>query len=110
MLVELAIGDAYGAGFENAPPEFVAEHNTLRHYVVHPDHPGNRPGTYTDDTQLTLALAELLVSDQRWTPEAVAERFLEVYRRDPRVGYSRRTLALLRDSATGADLLASSDP
>jgi len=28
MLVELAIGDAYGAGFEFAPDEFVATHTT----------------------------------------------------------------------------------
>jgi hypothetical protein len=29
VLVELTIGDTYGAGFEYCPPQFVGEHNTL---------------------------------------------------------------------------------
>lgn len=36
MLVELAVGDAYGAGFEYADPEFVTAHNTVAGYVQHP--------------------------------------------------------------------------
>lgn len=44
MLLELAIGDAYGAGFEYADPDFVAAHNTLLGYVQHPRHRGILPG------------------------------------------------------------------
>lgn len=43
MLIELAIGDAYGAGFEYSPKAFVAKHNTLAGYVQHPRH-GIVPG------------------------------------------------------------------
>src|SRR5262245_61342793 len=72
VLVELAVGDAYGAGFEYADPEFVAAHNTLQGYVQHPAHPGVRPGAYTDDTQMTLAITELLISGEPWTAQRLA--------------------------------------
>ncbi|CCH33890.1 ADP-ribosylglycohydrolase family protein [Actinosynnema sp. NPDC047251] len=106
MLVELAIGDAYGAGFEYAAADFVAAHNTLAGYVQHPTHLGIAPGAYTDDTQMTLALAELLVDGGPWTPPAIAERFVDAFHRDPRDGYARGFQAFLREVRTGADFLA----
>jgi hypothetical protein len=36
MLLELAIGDAYGAGFEYASDQIVRERNDLSAYVPHP--------------------------------------------------------------------------
>ncbi|GAA0228674.1 hypothetical protein GCM10010492_28800 [Saccharothrix mutabilis subsp. mutabilis] len=105
VLVELAVGDAYGAGFEYAPAGFVAEHNTLRDYVRHPRH-DLRPGAYTDDTQMTLALAELLADGEEWTPETIAERFVAAFHRDPRPGYARGFQAFLGEVRTGADFLA----
>jgi ADP-ribosylglycohydrolase len=110
VLVELAIGDAYGAGFEYCPADFVAEHNTLASYVEHPTHLGLRPGDYTDDTQMTIALAELLLSGEKWSPVSLAQRFVQGFRRDPRVGYSKRFHALLSASTTGLDLLARITP
>lgn len=106
MLVELAIGDAYGAGFEYADPAFVTRHNTLSGYVRHPRHHGIGPGSYTDDTQLTLALAELRVSGAAWTPESVAQAFVTAFHRDPREGYARGFQAFLGTVHTGAEFLA----
>lgn len=108
MLVELAIGDAYGAGFEYSPDEFVTEHNALAGYVAHPRH-RIAPGHYTDDTQMTLAIAESLLSGEAWTRENLADRFTEAFHRDPRVGYSSRIYQLLRDSRTGQELLRAVD-
>ncbi|GAA3869565.1 hypothetical protein GCM10022243_38780 [Saccharothrix violaceirubra] len=105
MLVELAIGDAYGAGFEYADPEFTATYNTLAGYVQHPTHLGVRPGAYTDDTQLSLALAELLVSGDEWSPKVIAERFVEVFRRDPREGYARGFQLFLEKIESGSEFL-----
>jgi ADP-ribosyl-[dinitrogen reductase] hydrolase len=110
MLVELAIGDAYGAGFEYSPDGFVAEHNTLAGYVEHPRHRGIAPGNYTDDTQMTLAIAELLVSGEAWTVDNLADRFVSCYHRDPRDGYSSGFHALLRAHRTGAGLRAALNP
>jgi ADP-ribosylglycohydrolase len=109
MLVELAVGDAYGAGFEFAPRELIRGHNTATSYVQHPCH-GIAPGRYTDDTQMSLAIAELLVAGGPWTALALADKFVEVFRRDPRPGYSRRFYPFLQEVASGAELLARIDP
>ena len=37
MLLELALGDAYGAGFEYAS-DMIQRHNDLTHFVKHPRH------------------------------------------------------------------------
>ncbi|WP_107659929.1 ADP-ribosylglycohydrolase family protein [Nocardia suismassiliense] len=110
MLVELAVGDAYGAGFEYADPGLVTEYNPLAGYIQHPTHLGVRPGAYTDDPQKTLAVAELLVSDEPWEPARLAEHFVQAYHRDPRDGYATRFQQFLDTVHTGADLLRRIDP
>jgi ADP-ribosyl-[dinitrogen reductase] hydrolase len=105
MLLELAVGDAYGAGFEYAPADQVLRRNDATHYVKHPRH-ALRPGSYTDDTQMSLAIAEALVSGECWDAGNLARRFVEVFRRDPREGYSRGFYALLQEVATGEELLS----
>lgn len=99
-----AIGDAYGFCFEFANEEFVQQHNDLR-YHQHPEFDNIRPGNYSDDTQMQLALAELLISGERWTPLTVAEAFVRTFKRDPRPGYARRFAALLNDVESGAELV-----
>lgn len=110
VLVELAIGDAYGAGFEYADRAFVARHNTLQDYVQHPTHSGILPGAYTDDTQMTLAIAELLISDLGWTPEHLAEGFVQAFHRDPREGYAGRFHQFLQGVHTGQEFLRAIRP
>jgi len=105
MLIELAIGDAYGAGFEYASPEFVERHNDLTHYVPHPSH-NIQPGAYTDDTQMSLALAEAIVSGDPWTPETLAGRFVDAFRRDPREGYAQGFYHFLQSCENGQEFLA----
>lgn len=116
MLVELAIGDAYGAGFEYAAPELVRRGNTLSGYVRHPRHHDLAPGQYTDDTQMSLAVVEWLLDDDplRRTPEAataaLADRFVAAYRRDPRAGYAAGFRSVLDRVKTGAQLRATLRP
>ncbi len=105
MLLELAVGDAYGAGFEYAEPDFVARHNDLSAYQKHPHH-AIRPGAYTDDTQMSIAVAEAIADDLPWTPETLAAKFVEAFKRDPRFGYASRFYDFLRRVETGAQFLA----
>lgn len=89
MLVEMAIADAYGAGFEYRDDHYVAKHNNLWRY--HPHQLGDiEPGHYTDDTQMSIALAEMMLDSNDWTSENIAKRFFTTYARDPRKGYSKR--------------------
>ncbi|RZS43242.1 ADP-ribosylglycohydrolase [Herbihabitans rhizosphaerae] len=105
MLVELAVGDAYGGGFEYASPEFVAAHNDLSSYVQHPRHTDLEYGSYTDDTQMTIAIAEVLVSGKPWTRDVLADAFVATYHRDRRAGYASGFQRLLTEVTDGADLL-----
>jgi ADP-ribosylglycohydrolase len=108
MLLELAVGDAYGAGFEYAgagprSPE-------LMNYRQHPRHHGTRPGCYTDDTQMSLAVAELIVAGVRWKPLNIACKFVEVFHRDPREGYAARFYHFLQQTRSGEEFLANIRP
>lgn len=104
MLLELAIGDAYGCGFEYASPNFVNEFNTLEGYVKHQTH--DIPvGNYTDDAQMSIAIAELAVEGNKWTPLNVADKFVQVFKRDPRLGYASRFHGLLSEIESGQELL-----
>lgn len=105
MLVELAIGDAYGAGFEYAEPLFIRENNDLS-YRQHPKHLGIKPGMYTDDTQMTLAIAEMMVECAEWTEKNLADKYVEVFKRDPREGYASSFYHFLEKVADGEQFLA----
>lgn len=104
MLLELAIGDAYGAGFEYAD-EMVDVHNDLTNYIKHPRHRGLWPGRYTDDTQMSIAVAELIVSGQDWTPLNIAQHFVTAFKRDRREGYATNFHAFLVDTRDGQHFL-----
>jgi ADP-ribosylglycohydrolase len=109
MLLELAVGDAYGAGFEYVDRDVIQANNDLSRFVKHPRH-NIVPGRYTDDMQMSLAIAELLISGQPWTALALADKFVEVFKRDRRVGYSARFFDLLERVETGQQFLAAIDP
>ncbi|MBK9940647.1 MAG: ADP-ribosylglycohydrolase family protein [Kouleothrix sp.] len=108
MLLELAVGDAYGAGFEYAP-ELVAQHNDLSHYVQHPRH-ATYPGQYTDDTQMSLAVTEAILSAQPWSPQLLADYFVAAFKRDPREGYAGGFHAFLTQIQSGTQFLAEIEP
>lgn len=104
MLLEGAIGDAYGAGFEFAPIKKIRQDNTISHYEPHPLF-AEIQGKYTDDTQMSLAIAELLISGEAWTSENIAKKFVECFKRDPRRGYAKRFYQFLTEIKDGAELL-----
>lgn len=88
MLVEMAIADAYGAGFEFVEPEVILAHNNLSGYRAHAL--SGDSACYTDDTQMSLALAELMLSDTVWQEDTIAAAFFHTYHRDPVHGYAKR--------------------
>lgn len=110
MLIELAIGDAYGAGFEYANRQLIRQFNTLERYHQHPRHSGIHPGMYTDDTQMTLAIAELMVEGAAWTPHNLAHKFVECFKRDVREGYASSFYGFLMQISDGNEFLAKIRP
>lgn len=104
MLIELAIGDAYGAGFEYVDRAITSKYNNLN-YRQHPTHLGTKPGMYTDDTQMSLAIAELIIEKQEWTELNIANKFVEVFKRDRREGYAGGFYHFLRKITDGREFL-----
>ncbi|HEY9871996.1 MAG TPA: ADP-ribosylglycohydrolase family protein [Candidatus Obscuribacterales bacterium] len=109
MLLELAIGDAYGAGFEYVSPEIIRDGNNLRGYVQHPRHQ-IKPGCYTDDTQMSIAIAEAIAQQQPWTPEVLADKFVTAFKRDPREGYASSFYHFLLTIRDGSEFLEKIQP
>lgn len=110
MLLELAIGDAYGAGFEYADDSFIQRNNTLTTYVQHPRHREIKPGDYTDDTQMSIAVAEVIVSGDDWTPLNLAESFVRAFKRDERTGYTGGFYGFLKSIKDGTEFLEKIKP
>ena len=104
MLVEIAIGDAYGAGFEFTDRERIEKYNNLQGYVAHPL--GVKAGRYTDDTQMSMAITETLLEHENPSLNQFAEFFVQVFRRDPRLGYAKGFQGLLDSCEGGEDLIS----
>jgi ADP-ribosyl-[dinitrogen reductase] hydrolase len=104
VLLEIAIGDAYGAGFEFSDSAKIARLNDGLNYSAH-DLGEIAPGRYTDDTQMSIAVAEAVLSGQHLDETTFAHAFVEAYRRDPRPGYAKGLQALLDQCSSGTDLL-----
>lgn len=111
MLAGVAIGDALGM-----PTEFLTSTQIQEWYggindlvAPHPRHPHHRlpAGAVTDDTDHTLMLAELLLSEGRIDPKRWAERLL-LWSQTPRVKENRfvgpSTLKSLAALAAGKPL------
>lgn len=81
MLLTIAIADAYAAAFEFAESDFIEKNNCMTKY--------HNAGCYTDDTQMSAAIAELMIHEVGpWSKRLVAGYFLRVFKRDPRSTYS----------------------
>ncbi len=109
MLLRVAQGDAYAASCEylELPVEQAVRDAALafERYGEHPRH-GLPAGRYTDDTQMSIAIAEVLLAGGPFTRESFADAFVHCFKRDPRPGYARGFQTLLEEIGSGADLLA----
>ncbi len=96
------MGDAYGAGFEFCNREKIVQCNTLAGYVSH--ELGIAPGSYTDDTQMSIAVSEVLLSKAELLSGSFADAYVRCYKRDRRKGYAKGLQELLDDCDDGAAL------
>lgn len=113
MLVEMAIGDAYGFGFEMSDKEFVDKFNTLPlSYISQKEDPCHmfKPGVYSDDSQMAISICEAMISGEDWTPLNVAKRFVECFKRDERRGYNGGFFLFLQSIKSGEEFLEKIKP
>lgn len=112
MLLRIAQGDAYCMASEYCerhPDELeYAELREIKRYLAHPTFAQVKPGCYTDDAQMSIAVAEYLIDGQRGCvlfPESLTHAgfmqcWFDVFKRDPRYGYSQALQELLTASNT----------
>jgi ADP-ribosyl-[dinitrogen reductase] hydrolase len=108
LLQLMAIGDAFGMRFEFIRRTFNITEIDL-HYGGNALYPAYKAGHYSDDTQMTLANARLLLSNHEGRPltdEAIIANWLSLYQDDPREGYSRSMAELLKQSRTPAAFIS----
>jgi len=108
MLLEIAIGDGYGAGFEYADQAFVTAHNNLSAYVANPRHKIGL-GRYTDDAQMSIAVTEVQLLGG-FTSAHFADAFVSCFKRDPREGYAGGFYAFLTKVANGTEFIRDIKP
>ncbi|MEH2461904.1 MAG: ADP-ribosylglycohydrolase family protein [Nostoc sp.] len=68
------------------------------------------PGSYTDDTQMSIAVAEVIVAQAAWTPEVLADSFVRAFKRDRREGYARNFYHFLVEIPNGQEFLTKIRP
>lgn len=120
MLLRIAQGDAYAAAVEYVNKQ---QHQELyaktlgfsASYQQHPTHLDLRPGMYTDDTQMSVAVSEVLLSSRLEPGDFPTKRdflaaFFRCFKRDERDGYSRNFQAILEKSKSVEELEVNIDP
>jgi len=109
ILLRIAQGDAFAAAVEYVKrkehPDLYEAVEKFDSYQQHPTHGKLRPGMYTDDTQMSIAVAEaLILHPDDLTNESMAERFFQAFKRDERDGYSRGFQAILEEARSSSHL------
>jgi ADP-ribosylglycohydrolase len=108
MLLEMAVADAYGIAFEFVEPEVLelnGVRNTMARYYQNPNYAGVKPGQYTDDTQRALANCNIMCNHNEYDAEEYANEYLEILKRDPRDGYSRRYQKFLEETPNAIEFI-----
>lgn len=107
MLVEMAIGDAYGAAFEFITPIHAQVVGLINDGATHQKHPDFDigMGRYTDDTQMAVAIALEMKEGHVLSRKGLADRFVETFKRDERLGYANKFYDFLKEVNSGAEFL-----
>lgn len=108
MMLRIAQADAFALAIEyvNREKHFSVIQALRRFdsYQQHPSYAKLRPGDYSDDTQMSCAVAETIIAERSPTSERFVQHFFDAFKRDPRDGYSRAFQAILEE-ATSVDHL-----
>ena len=106
LLLGLAIGDAFGIAYETMSRHEIPVVFNFSKYNKHPKEGwGNKAGAYTDDTQMSIAITELLLSRKPLTEKAFADYFVKTYKRDERNGYGKGLRIALPKVSDGKELM-----
>ncbi len=110
FLTIMAMGDAYGMRLEFVEHDCKLASGDL-HYAPHPTYEEYKPAHYTDDTQKSIANAQILLrGNHRPTDDDFINAWLYAYRRDPREGYSKYMKKVLSSAENANDFRSMINP
>lgn len=101
VLAGTAIGDALGVPFETMPfdhPELVAWEG---YQFLGSDYHPLQPGQYSDDTQMSILVAESLIENKGFKPEDLAARYADWIGSGAARGYGKTTLLAVQNLHAG---------
>lgn len=102
LMLHIGIGDAYGRPFEFNSRQFIDHYNNLT-YVDRVGEDNGGKGIYTDDTQMSIAMANVVANKYApLTHEQFARAFQTAYHKDPREGYSRTIKKMIKLKKTSS--------
>jgi ADP-ribosyl-[dinitrogen reductase] hydrolase len=114
MLLRIAQADAYAIAVEYVNRK---DHEQLFQDVLkferfnqHPKYNKLRPGMFTDDTQMSIAIAEVLMLTDDPTSKDFSDAFFRCFKRDERDGYSRAFQAILEKVRTADEMRTALKP
>ncbi len=107
-IIGCACGDAYGMPYEGLTKEQITTFHGKKisekyidsEYSRHTK--GLKRGSYTDDTQLTLATVESILEKEDVDVEDIGRRFAELYKHKKLIGAGRSTKFALKNITKGA--------
>lgn len=101
VLLGTAVGDALGVPFEtklaNYEPLIAWDGKTF----LGSEHHKLKPGQYSDDTQMSLMVAESLLENHGFNPDDLAERYVEWMTSGRARGYGKTTLFAIKNLIDG---------
>lgn len=94
-LLGLAIGDALGQPFECKDADTIKKSGWDHRYVTGV-HLNLKPGQWTDDTKMALALARVLVNNGKFTVDAASKFYIEWYESGDWRGMGKQTQSSIK--------------
>jgi len=101
VLLGTAIGDALGVPFETKLANYELLVAWDGETYLGSEHHGLKPGQYSDDTQMSLMVAESLIENHGFNPDDLAERYVEWITSGRARGYGKTTLLAIQNLVNG---------
>jgi ADP-ribosylglycohydrolase len=101
VLLGGAIGDALGVFAETKLPNYQPLLDWDGKTFLGSEHHGLKPGFYSDDTQLSLCIAQSLIENNGFNPDDLAKRYVELFTSNTIRGYGRSTKAAIDNLIAG---------
>src|SRR5277367_1079746 len=101
VLLGTAIGDALGVPFETKLPNFELLTAWDGETFLGSEHHKLQPGQFSDDTQMSLMVAESLIDNHGFNPTDLAARYVDWIVSKRARGYGKTTLLAVHNLING---------